>query len=380
MNKLIENRYDFNLPLDYYLNPDYIYIPIYIDKLPKHKYVYKNDVVYNNQEIEYYTSISGEIVGICENLKINNQDIKCLKIENDFQEKNKNNISAVKYINKYSKEEVISLIKKYMPNFLFNKNAKTILVNGIDKEDSEKTYSFIINHNSDKLLEAVDALAGILSIENVLIAVNNKDTRNIVNLTSNIGTYPNIKLKMVPDVYPIGFRNVLMKNILSKNEIENGILYLTVEDLLNIYNILKKNKPITEKYVTIGGNCVKKPLVIYTKIGVKIGDLIKNKIEIINDDYYVIINGLISGITLESLNSLVTIDTRSIFLNTLANDTEKECINCGLCTSKCPVGLNPKYIKEHKKADRKKCIKCGLCSYICPSKINFKECLNESKK
>ena len=46
---------------------------------------------------------------------------------------------------------------------------------------------------------------------------------------------------------------------------------------------------------------------------------------------------------------------------------------------KCPVGLNPKYIKEHKKADKSKCINCGLCSYICPSKINFKECLNREE-
>ena len=51
---------------------------------------------------------------------------------------------------------------------------------------------------------------------------------------------------------------------------------------------------------------------------------------------------------------------------------EKKCINCGLCNRKCPVGLNPKYIKDHPKADRSRCINCGLCTYICPSKINFK--------
>ncbi|MDE6292591.1 MAG: 4Fe-4S binding protein, partial [Bacilli bacterium] len=71
-------------------------------------------------------------------------------------------------------------------------------------------------------------------------------------------------------------------------------------------------------------------------------------------------------------NNIVTSDTRSIFLNTVDSTPEKKCINCGLCNQKCPVGLNPKYLKEHKDADRSKCINCGLCSYICPSKINFK--------
>ena len=266
-----------------------------------------------------------------------------------------------------------------MPDLKIFNDEKTILINGVDKEETEKNYSFIINNKSDKLLETADALSNILGINNVIFAINNKDSNNVINLTSNIGTYPNIKLKLVPDVYPIGFKNILMKNVLSKKEIENGVIYLTVEDLINIYNVLKRRKPIIEKYVTIGGNCIKESIVVNTKIGTKIADLIKNTCEIINEDYYVIVNGLISGITLESLNSIVTLNTRSIFLNTLDKTSEKECINCGLCTMKCPVGLNPKYIKEHRKADKSKCIHCGLCSYICPSKINFKECLNREE-
>ena len=283
------------------------------------------------------------------------------------------------YINKYSKQELLQLLKKYMPDLKIFNDEKTILINGVDKEETEKNYSFIINNKSDKLLETADALSNILGINNVIFAINNKDSNNVINLTSNIGTYPNIKLKLVPDVYPIGFKNILMKNVLSKKEIENGVIYLTVEDLINIYNVLKRRKPIIEKYVTIGGNCIKESIVVNTKIGTKIADLIKNTCEIINEDYYVIVNGLISGITLESLNSIITLNTRSIFLNTLDKTSEKECINCGLCTMKCPVGLNPKYIKEHRKADKSKCINCGLCSYICPSKINFKECLNREE-
>lgn len=375
------NKIEENIVLENYLNPDYIYVPILneIDSIKK-KYVYKNSLVYKIDNKEYYSSISGNVLGIDNNLKINNRDIMCYKIENDFKEEVKNNKNAIKYINKYNIDELVELIKKYMPDFILNKKAKTILVNGLDKEYSEKTYSFIINSHSDKLLETADALSSILGIEKVFVAVSNKNTNNVVNLTNNIGTYPNIKLKMVPDVYPIGFRNVLIKNILSKNEIEQGILYLTVEDLFNIYNILKKRKPICEKYITIGGNCIQNEIVVYTKIGVKISDIIKDKCKIINDDYFVILNGLISGVTLESLNTIVTMDTRSIFLNTVDVAREKECINCGLCASKCPVHLNPKYIKEHKHADKRKCIKCGLCSYICPSKINFKECLNESQE
>lgn len=372
-----------NSKLEEFLNPDYVYIPLPEDfnlQLSNETKVMKNDVLFEKNGKSTFSPISGIVKNISNDLKINNQDVRCLVIENNFKEDIKQNKWATKYINKYSKQELIELLRKYMPELQKLNDEKTILINGIDQEETEKNYSFIINNKSDKLLETADALSNILKIDNVIFAINNKDSNNVINLTSNIGTYPNIRLKLLPDVYPIGFKDILMKNVLSKKEIENGVIYLTVEDLINIYNVLKRRKPITEKYITIGGNCIKESVVVNTKIGVKIADLIKNTCEIINDEYYVVVNGLISGITLESLNSIVTFDIRSIFLNTLSKEREKECINCGLCTLKCPVGLNPKYIKEHKKADRSRCINCGLCSYICPSKINFKECLNNHEK
>ena len=376
-NIVTHKKFEINSPLYHFLNPDYVYVPV--DKenvLEIGKKVLKDEQISTN----FFSPISGTIKEISEGEHINNRALSCYVIENDFKEDVINKKNANKYINSFTKEEFLSLIKKYVPNIFINEKAKTILVNGIDKEYSEKTYSFIINHNSDKLLETIDAIQTILNIENAVVAINNKDSLNVVNMTNNIGTYPNINLKMLPDIYPIGFRNILIKNVLSKSQILNGILYLSVEDVLNIYNVLKRNKPITEKYITIGGNAIEKSVVVYTKIGVRISDLIKNNCNIIKDDYFVIVNGLISGITLDSLNSIVTLDTRSIFLNDLDKESEKECINCGLCALKCPVGLNPKYIKEHKNADRKKCINCGLCSYICPSKINFKECLRKDEK
>ena len=380
MNRIHANK--TKLPLEYYLNPDFVYINIPDSKAQEitPRKVLRNECLFEHNGRSYYSPISGIITGISDNERIYNRPVKAIVIANDFEENVSVKKSALKYINKYSKDECISLIKKYLPAIQINSDAKTLLINGIDKEWIEETASFIINNESDKILETLDALMTIFAIDNCIIAINSKNTDNVINITSNIGTYPNIHLKMLPDIYPIGFKNILIKNSLSKKEIQNGIFYLNVEDVLNLYKVLKKHQPVDEKYVTIGGNCIEFPMVVYTKIGVKIADLIKDKCTITNDKYYVILNGLISGITIDSLNSIVTMDTRSIFLNTIDNESEKECINCGLCTIKCPVHLNPKYIKEHKKADRDRCINCGLCSYICPSKINFKECLRRDEK
>ena len=54
---------------------------------------------------------------------------------------------------------------------------------------------------------------------------------------------------------------------------------------------------------------------------------------------------------------------------------KSKCINCGLCMSSCPVGINPKYMhfNENKKSKeyKEKCVNCGICSYVCPSKITL---------
>ena len=116
--------------------------------------------------------------------------------------------------------------------------------------------------------------------------------------------------------------------------------------------------------------------VIAVKYGTKISDIIKNNIEITNEKYLVVENGLIAGKVLSELNNIVTKNTRSIFLNTKDTRKEKKCINCGLCMFKCPVGLNPKLIKDGK-GDKSKCIHCGACTYVCPSLINFKKYLGD---
>lgn len=381
MNKTIsiKNQVELSDIVENYLNPEYIYIPISTkDEIlvkVRAKVLKEEPIIKRAREI-VYSSISGTLIGTTESMYKNNILTTCLVIENDFKEKVYNKKGAVKYISEYNEKEVLSLIKKYLGDKSINLSAKSIIINGIDQDPYERTYSFLINNYCTKILEGIDAISNIINATSTIFAINNHDNTNVINLTNHIGTYPNIKLKLLSDAYPSGFQELVIKNTLTKKQINEGFLYLTVEDIYNIYNVLKRRKPITEKLLTLSGNSIETSKVLNVKIGTNMSDIIDNCCDIINDKYFVVTNGLIAGHTLSSLNQIVTSDVRSIFLNTKNKELEKKCINCGLCNIKCPVGLNPKFIKDHKKADRSKCIKCGLCTYICPSKINFKPYLN----
>ena len=359
-----------------YLNPEYIYIPItdgYKLDIKENSNVLKEDVLLTNGDYHIYSPISGKVIGKTNSLLLNNQKVESIVIENDYKESIKKQKGVKRYISDYKKKELINLVESYQATKVnLNTKATRLIINGIDKDPYEKTRSYLINAYSDKILETVDALIEVLDIKETIFAINNNDTNNVINMSSHIGTYPNIRLKLMPDQYPIGFKAILLKNLLSKKQINEGVIILSVEDVYNIYTVLKRQKPILEKIVTISGNAVENSMVVKVKIGTSMADLIKHTCKIKNSKYYVVINGLISGMTLENLNTVVTNDIRSIFLNSVDETKEVECINCGLCNLKCPIHLNPKYIKEHSKADRSECIKCGLCTYICPSKINFK--------
>ncbi len=382
MNKTIsiKNSASLNESVEDFLNPDYIYIPIF-DKdnilVEVGSKIHKEEPIIKRPNEIIYSSISGVLIGTTESMYLNNEQVNCLVIENDFKERVYNKKGAVKYISEYNEKELLTMIKKYgvIENEL-KCGYKTLVVNGIDKDPYEKTFSFLLNNHCTKILEAIDAISNIFELDTTILAVNNHDNNNIITLTNHIGTYPNIKLKLLSDAYPSGFKELVIKSTLNKKQINEGYIYMTVEDIYNIYNVLKRRKPITEKLLTLSGNSIETSKVINVKIGTSLSDIISNCCDVINDKYFVVINGLIAGKTLTSLNQIVTNDIRSIFLNTKSRETEKKCINCGLCNAKCPVGLNPKYIKDHKRADKSKCIHCGLCTYICPSKINFKEYLN----
>lgn len=376
MNKTvtIKNDIKLNENIEDFLNPDYIYIPLEENDaiaVSIGKKILKEDILIKNRKV--FSPISGKYIGQTDSMLVNNQAVRCMVLENDFQEKTAKKSGAIKYINEYTKEELLNYINEYaICGQKIDKTKKILVINGIDSDPYEKAYSFIINNFCSKVLETIDAISTILEIEQTSLAINNHDANNVINLSNHIGTYPNIKLKLLPDIYPIGYREMIIKNTLSKKQINEGYIYLTIEDIYNIYNVLKRKKPILEKLITISGNSIEESKIVNVKIGTSMSDLLKNTCNVTNDKYFVVINGLLAGSTLKSLNVPITNNIKSIFLNTKCEEKEKKCINCGLCNLKCPVGLNPKYIKEHKKADKSKCIGCGLCSYICPSKINFK--------
>lgn len=359
-----------------YLDPDYIYVPIKENvklKIKNHETIFKGSVILTSGEDNYYSSVSGTVIGATKVHDINNNELNAIVIENDYKEKRSKKIGTKKYINNYTKEEVNKLIKEFNVS-LKEIKGKILIINGIDLDPFEQNYSFIIKKHAEKILDCVDALCDIFKIKKCFFAIKNNNAENVNMLINNIGTYPNINLKLLQDNYPIGKEELLIKNLVNDKQKKLGITHLTIDEVLSLYEVLKRNQPLCEKLIMIGGSLVKEPIFVNAKFGTLIKDLIENHTKNLPNDYIVVANGLFIGHEI-NINTPLSNDIKSLFLIKKEEIIEQNCINCGLCNKICPININPKYMNEFNnklsKKYKEKCIKCGLCSYNCPSKINL---------
>lgn len=369
MQKLLEIPKDQSIQVSSkvfnFVKPDFIYIPILS---PCQLLVKKNSLVtigsplYKTESLEVTSPISGIVQDIKEMNTLNGLT-KSLVISNDFREKYLNNANF-KNINKES------LTKYFKEKLNLDLTHKTeIVLNCIDDEPYVLTETFYLFINYEGFLELLDKISQLCNL-NITICVKSSNSESISKLLEYLGMYPNIKLKIIPNLYLLGKPNFLLKYL---NLDENSTIVIKASNFYNIYNLIERKKATNTKFITITGNAIKNPLVANVKIGCKVEDIINSLINIEEEPIY-IFNGLMSGNEKSLKDMIITPDLHSIFIMKPKEILKEEkCLNCGACLNICPANINPHLLHNPNYSAKaiEKCLKCGLCSYICPSHINF---------
>lgn len=395
-----------------FIKPQKIYIPLENKSGIKYKklvnvgdYVFKGQVVAINESIDFpiHSSVSGYVVENESNELNTGKKVECIVIENDFKEKYKDKLGSIKEISNYSKEEFIELLKTSeitglggsdFPTFLkYNTDSKInyLLVNGVECEPYISCDKVVMSKYMEKILEAVDAILEVMKIKKAYIVVKSSNIESQKVINKYINTYPNIKLALMPDMYPAGWERNVVEVVLHKKydkyPVEVGAIVSNVSTIYAIYEMLKYNTPLTERIITITGTGIRKSSNIKVKIGTKLSEIIEN-IEGYKDikKPIFIAGGPMMGSSLPSDNLIVTKDLNCVLVIDDIELNSYPCIKCGKCTNVCPVHLLPVMImnnigneKKLKELMPQRCIECGLCSYICPSKIEVREYVRIAK-
>ena len=395
-----------------YNKPKKVYIPLISGNdtnitilVKKGEYVYKGSIIGKRKgdfRIPIHSSVSGTVLDFEEKKCFNGEKVKCVVIENDFKEKIEQKLSVKRSINKYTKEEFLNLLMengivglggagfptyvKYEP-----KNINTLIINAVECEPYITADHILAKQKCEEILEAIDAILEINKIKEAIIAIKKENVELKQIFDNYIGTYLKIKIKLVPNVYPMGWERKLIKEVTHKEydkyPIEEGIVVNNISTIYAIYEALKYNKPLIERIITFSGENLQDKRNVLVKIGTPVSEVLEQLK--VKENSVIVAGGPMMGKKVEDL--VVSANMNCILALENKIDIPTICLKCGKCVEVCPSKLSPvlimrtkvkkdKDINKLKKLHPEKCIECGLCSYICPANLLVRERVKDAKK
>lgn len=376
-----------------FLKPKDIYLEQGDSKLLVGDYVYKYQTIGHKERfnVPIISSVSGTVVDIKDGY---------IKIKNDLLEKTEKEIIN-RDVSKIKKEEFLDIIEKAgiigmggagFPTHMkykTDKNIELLIVNAVECEPYITADYSIMNEKCNELLEGINNIIKINKINNAILAIKKTNVEVIKKFKEIIDKYPKIELRIVRDIYPMGWERTLIKEVTKKEynilPIELGIVVNNISTIFAINNALKHDIPLVERIITITGENVKNPGNVMVKIGTSVNEILKFMGGIL-DDSVLISGGPMMGVEINKTDYIKPQMNCILVLPKPKEENIINCLRCGKCVSACPANLAPVLIKECSdkeeliKLQVNKCISCGLCSYICPSRIDLRNIVNEKKE
>ena len=141
---------------------------------------------------------------------------------------------------------------------------------------SDKVKQIIVNA---ALVDTLNVLIDTMGADEAIIGIKGKnmhllDTKIVASLE---GT--KVRIKEIPDIYPAGDEVVLTYETTGKIIPEGaipvmvGVMVINVETVYNIHCAITNGQPVTQKYVTIGGD-VDEDITVKVPVGMKIKALL----------------------------------------------------------------------------------------------------------
>ncbi len=227
---------------------------------------------------------------------------------------------------------------------------------------------------------------------------------------------------IINHVYPAGNPAVELYHK-KQSEDENRSWFVDGQDLVQIGRFFETGRFPTERVMVVAGSLAKAAHHVKTRAGVPIAHLAKGSVAA-GDAVRHIVGGVFTGFTgsadgfmgiyENALNLLPEGNAQEAFgfarpgfnkpsysraflsvfnkqemdMDCGSHGEERACINCGTCSTVCPVDILPQFTLKCVLADEVEeallhglldCAQCGLCTYVCPSKIELCKALTDAK-
>ena len=301
--------------------------------------------------------------------------------------------SSSALISKISEYGIINTFLTYEPlslgdqlkNQLKKKNRK-LIIRLYDEDKMRISDSLYTKFFLEEIIVGAKITAKALEADNVIFAVDDGLDKSIIEKISAVENSQILQINA--NKYPSGFKRELriyfnkMFKKTSGISISENDLFVDSCTMFEVYKGIVNGIPSISKYIHVSGPCLKTEAFLNIKLGFSIKDIVAQMGGFVKQPALIVINGLICGYTIGSLDIPVTKYVKSIEFLTEFRTTDYHtysCVNCGNCREICPVKISPDILYTHMTKRRNisenfinsslLCTECGLCNTVCPSRL-----------
>ncbi len=292
--------------------------------------------------------------------------------------------------------------------------ADTLVINASECEPLLETDYVLMREHMDQILDGARIIMDCADIGRTLLCLKEHNAHRL-SLSDGEELAPRVFVKTLPDVYPIGDEIATIYEATGRLvrpgnlPITKGVIVYNAETLYNVSLAVSEGKPVTEKWLTVGGE-VKKPLVLRVPVGMRVRDLFKKCGVTVPEGYAVIDGGPSMGQIINPNTAVIKKTTKGLLilpelipavagkkgdLKTQISRASSMCCQCTRCTDMCPRNLMGYPIYPHKMVrtatkiaemtpdmilTASLCCSCGVCeTAACCQNISPRNVITEFK-
>ena len=292
--------------------------------------------------------------------------------------------------------------------------ADTILMNCAECEPLLKLHRQLLEKHAYEIMKTFNMVAETVGASEAIIGIKKSYVQTVNALRQHIEEFPKMRIHLLEEVYPMGDEVVLIYEATGRVvrpgglPIEQGVAVFNVETIYNIYRAVEKQKPVTDKYVSVVAE-VSNPVTVRVPIGCTMDDVVAQAGNVTVKDPVYFIGGPMMG-RIGSGSEPVTKTTNAILVlpkdhvivakkqRTSSIDLKRAasiCCQCNTCTDLCPRNnlghpIDPaRFMRAASNADFRDlnpyidasfCSSCGVCEmYSCPQSLAPRTLLADMK-